>query len=816
MTVHTKTIGRMPTDHGPYDPQLAYGKKFIVTLFDCGWESKHENNTSAPATLNAQAGTITENTTDWKKKWGSYKQWLIDNGYQKMDASNVKDGNKTQNTINSETNTRLQSLESSVGSGGSVDLRIAAAKSEIKGNATSACDTLGEAEGLINGLGGRVSTNETDISNLQQLYNNLQQSKPVPVTALPSTGQQLDVIYRVAGSTSYSDYMWNGSTWVLMATYNNAIDGVPTSGSDNLVKSGGVNNAINQVVQGQMYKFYILDYIIDKDNGKYREGKGIYIKVNANEAARIESSSRFQYALLLNINNMAVGNNASFDTEYSSSVVDRTSGGVEPFSVKNNGYLYIRESDLSLPSVIKVNKIDYLDNIVENLKLIYGQINNLSSDVSELLSDIESNTSHISELENCFSNDEVIANVPITFIEGYWNGGTEPASADGWYAVENLILLKPLEKIRLFNWTFLTSDPTSAAAYLYKEDSTPIPPRINLEDFTYIYGYYEYTNSKNENVYIGVDHRGTPASNASIKKVSYKKVIKENNIPDTIATKDYVDNHEDSGAVDIIMFMGQSNMAGRGEVVNAPTIIAGAGYEYRAISDPTKLNTIQEPFGYAENVIGAINDGTSKTGSLVTAFVNSYYTKTRHKVIAVSASEGANSIDDWQPDTPRLDDAIDRLSKAVAYCNNNNIPIRHKYMAWCQGETDGDYARTAQYYQTKFAAMFAEMQDNGIEACFLIRIGLSINPNRVPEYTVIGNAQTDMCKTKKDVVLVSTELAADANSTCMKDDFHFYQFVYNSVGTHAGANSGEYALYNKELVMYDPLNDDLYYSQKAY
>ena len=109
-----------------------------------------------------------------------------------------------------------------------------------EGNITLLGGRVSTAEGNITLLGGRVSTNETDIANLQQLYNNLQQSKPVPLTALPSTGQQQGVIYRLAGSTSYSDYMWNGSTWVLMATYNNAIDDNPTAGSDNLVKSGGV------------------------------------------------------------------------------------------------------------------------------------------------------------------------------------------------------------------------------------------------------------------------------------------------------------------------------------------------------------------------------------------------------------------------------------------------------------------------------------------------------------------------------------------------------------------------------------------------
>lgn len=85
-------------------------------------------------------------------------------------------------------------------------------------------------------------------NNLRQLYNNLQQSQPIPVTQLPATGEA-GKIYRLAGTTSYSDYMWNGTQFIKMAEYNNAIDEKPTPDSNNLVKSGGVVNSINQVEQ---------------------------------------------------------------------------------------------------------------------------------------------------------------------------------------------------------------------------------------------------------------------------------------------------------------------------------------------------------------------------------------------------------------------------------------------------------------------------------------------------------------------------------------------------------------------------------------
>lgn len=105
----------------------------------------------------------------------------------------------------------------------------------------------------VTALDGRMGTAETKIStaegnivNLQAAYAALTQSDIVVVSgALPSSGQQQNIIYRQPDLDHtppqfYSDYMWNGTAWVLMATYNNAIDPCPKKGSQNLVTSGGV------------------------------------------------------------------------------------------------------------------------------------------------------------------------------------------------------------------------------------------------------------------------------------------------------------------------------------------------------------------------------------------------------------------------------------------------------------------------------------------------------------------------------------------------------------------------------------------------
>ena len=81
---------------------------------------------------------------------------------------------------------------------------------------------------------------------------------------------------------------------------------------------------------------------------------------------------------------------------------------------------------------------------------------------------------------------------------------------------------------------------------------------------------------------------------------------------------------------DLILFAGQSNMAGRGIVTDkwpqkAPVLVKGAGYEYRAITAPDRLCPIEEPFGADENNPDGIFEPGMKNRSMVTAFVNEYY-----------------------------------------------------------------------------------------------------------------------------------------------------------------------------------------------
>lgn len=251
--------------------------------------------------------------------------------------------------------------------------------------------------------------------------------------------------------------------------------------------------------------------------------------------------------------------------------------------------------------------------------------------------------------------------------------------------------------------------------------------------------------------------------------------------------------------VDLVMFMGQSNMAGRGAASDAPVVPKGHGYEFRSISNPAKLYDVIEPFGVNENNSLAINEPDMKTGSLVSSFIIEYYKSTRVPIVGVSASKGGSSVNEWQPEGSYLNDAISRFKTARTYLLNNGGKVRNRFMVWCQGETDGDNGMSGIEYKTKFQTMMETMFDNGIEECFIIRIG---NHRDLPmQYSDIIKAQTEFCKEHENAILVSTKFDKMVAMGLMKDPFHYKQSAYNIVGEEAGRNTAFYIVNNKKPIM---------------
>ena len=254
--------------------------------------------------------------------------------------------------------------------------------------------------------------------------------------------------------------------------------------------------------------------------------------------------------------------------------------------------------------------------------------------------------------------------------------------------------------------------------------------------------------------------------------------------------------------VDVFLFAGQSNMAGRGISCErfpetAPAVLPGAGWEYRAISSPGRLFPITEPFGIHENNPNGIHESL-KTGSMVSAFVNAYYVGTHVPVVGVSASKGGSVMAEWQPGTAYLTDALNRLAAAKNFLTKNDDQIRHTFVLWCQGESDGDAGTKKDAYIRGFDRMLNAMLLAGVERLFLVRIGHCNAEGSLNRYVPMMEWQEEIARTNGHVTLVSRAFSSMRERGLMKDAFHYYQAAYNEAGTEAGRNAAAWVRQNAE------------------
>ena len=244
---------------------------------------------------------------------------------------------------------------------------------------------------------------------------------------------------------------------------------------------------------------------------------------------------------------------------------------------------------------------------------------------------------------------------------------------------------------------------------------------------------------------------------------------------------------------DLILFMGQSNMSGAGgNAEEAPELIKGAGYEYRAITQPEELCVLTEPFGENEHKEGFLDDREliPRGGSLVTAFVNAYYEQTRERLVAVSASRGSAQISSFN--NYLVEDVIERLENAKRVMTQEKVNIRHIYMVWLQGETDAYLGTPKEQYICVMKNILNTLHQYGVEKCFIIQIGNGVMDGVPIDSATMQGIQEELCETDVNFVLISTLAKTLSEPPYMEDGIHFTQQGLNLLGEDAGKNMGEY------------------------
>ncbi|MCR5527180.1 MAG: hypothetical protein K6F39_07330 [Lachnospiraceae bacterium] len=298
------------------------------------------------------------------------------------------------------------------------------------------------------------------------------------------------------------------------------------------------------------------------------------------------------------------------------------------------------------------------------------------------------------------------------------------------------------------------------------------------------------------------DERSEPLKDAS--EIEIDEEIQEQ--LDKAEEDKEITEHKDTVSVDLIVFAGQSNMAGwGGDASKAPKLTEGAGAEFRAVSDPTKLYTITEPFGFYENT-ETMNDMFMKRGSLVTAFVNAYYKETGVPVVAVSASKGGTPSTYWATDVVG-DDVVTRYMNAKTWLVENGYTIRNQFVVFLQGENDVIENVSDSQYLADINTFSSKLFYKGIDKFMMIRVGRTISDASI--YDRISKLQTELCRTDPRFVLVSV-LLSKLDESYMVDEYHYDQDALNLLGEDAGVNAAYFAKTRHDPEFIDPLTGEMY------
>ena len=289
------------------------------------------------------------------------------------------------------------------------------------------------------------------------------------------------------------------------------------------------------------------------------------------------------------------------------------------------------------------------------------------------------------------------------------------------------------------------------------------------------------------------------------------------NIADKAAAAEGIKNwilssQAQSKTVDLVIFMGQSNMAGRGEYDEATPVAAGHGYEYHSVTEPGTLTTVSEPFGKYENNT-AVNDngGDGKDrrgGDMVSSFMESYYAVSGVPIVGVQCNRGGTESKWWYQTTDTTNnltpkaEAVLRYNEAKQYLTDCGYTIGKQFMVWCQGEADADANRGVAAWKTNTLKLFNDMKtETGLTDLMIVRIGhckttgaAAIDEVKDPRYKEINLAGKELAENNANITAVAS-FYTDEYAALMRDQYHYHQGAYNGVGATAG-NNAAVTLYN--------------------
>lgn len=260
--------------------------------------------------------------------------------------------------------------------------------------------------------------------------------------------------------------------------------------------------------------------------------------------------------------------------------------------------------------------------------------------------------------------------------------------------------------------------------------------------------------------------------------------------------------------VDVLWFMGQSNMQGQSGTLPTDNSAVQNAFEYRYFGD--KLQPLQHPVGefikkdgnegwdVPKNVVAdqirewqiahALGGSVSGNTNLVPKFCESYTKITGKKVVAVHTAKGATVVKEWLPDDIIYQVAWKKMQRAIE-CVKRTYDIGKIYIAWLQGESDAIAGTSKEDYIKQMIELKNNAKaDFGVDKFGIIKVGKFTTTNRDE---VIFDAQETLPLIDSDFLMltrITEDLIPDPTYINPYARGHYNGLGQEKIGTHAGTN----------------------------
>ena len=252
-------IGKIPISKGEYQEGTAYQRLNQVTMLGSTYQSKIDDNTSAPAQMGADGAVENINTDKWLcvavGNVSAARRIVYNNETSGLQAENVQTaidelGSKVSDLAENAQDA-IDALQSSKFDKTSIAQESGSAEDKVmsqKATTTAIADETTRAKSAEQAIIYDVSAHNSGVvfESLSALLSSSNLSTLIP-TSVRHGGMSIRFIQGSDSDHKYMQYRLMATSFSTTVTNWQGVDDEPTARSNNLVTSGGVSDALNNV-----------------------------------------------------------------------------------------------------------------------------------------------------------------------------------------------------------------------------------------------------------------------------------------------------------------------------------------------------------------------------------------------------------------------------------------------------------------------------------------------------------------------------------------------------------------------------------------